>query len=229
MKDDNFLRANNAQHLWHPMGMPGDMQANATTILYGAEVSSIIEIDGQKTVDAVGGLWCVNLGYSNDRVKEAIAEDLASLRKEIDGVRNLATQARTKAETAVQAANKDVGGALASAMAEVKALEGRMTERVDEVAGTIEPLRRRTGNLANRVQKLSEGQAALAEDLARLDEAPAEAAPIAAGGDNVKALRDALSTIISQNKEIKAQQDVLSAHFAPPVRVEVETSKRGKS
>ena len=79
MKDDNFLRANNAQHLWHPMGHPGDMQAHAPTIISSAENSSIIDIDGHKTVDAVGGLWCVNLGYSNDRVKEAIAKQLYDL------------------------------------------------------------------------------------------------------------------------------------------------------
>ena len=79
MKDDNFLRANNAQHLWHPMGHPGDMQANAPTIITGAEGSSITDIDGHKTVDAVGGLWCVNLGYSNDKVKDAIAKQLYDL------------------------------------------------------------------------------------------------------------------------------------------------------
>ncbi len=79
MKDDNFLRANNAQHLWHPMGHPGDMKAHAPTIITGAEGSSIIDIDGHKTVDGVGGLWCVNLGYSNDTVKEAIAKQLYDL------------------------------------------------------------------------------------------------------------------------------------------------------
>ena len=79
MKDDNFLRANNAQHLWHPMGHPGDMKAHAPTIITGAEGSSIIDIDGHNTVDGVGGLWCVNLGYSNDTVKEAIAKQLYDL------------------------------------------------------------------------------------------------------------------------------------------------------
>ncbi len=79
MKDDNFLRANNAQHLWHPMGHPGDMRAHAPTIITGAERSSIVDIDGHKTVDGVGGLWCVNLGYSNDTVKEAIAKQLYDL------------------------------------------------------------------------------------------------------------------------------------------------------
>ncbi len=79
MKDDNFLRANNAQHLWHPMGHPGTLQANAPTIVTKAAGSKITDIDGHETVDAVGGLWCVNLGYSNDKIKEAIAKQLYDL------------------------------------------------------------------------------------------------------------------------------------------------------
>lgn len=79
MKDDNFLRENNARHLWHPMGHPGDLQANAPTIITKAEGSSITDIDGHSVVDAVGGLWCVNLGYSNNVVKDAIAKQLYDL------------------------------------------------------------------------------------------------------------------------------------------------------
>ncbi len=79
MKDDNFLRANNARHMFHPMGHPGDALAHAPTIITKAENSSITDIDGHQTVDAVGGLWCVNLGYSNNVVKEAIAKQLYDL------------------------------------------------------------------------------------------------------------------------------------------------------
>ena len=79
MKDDNFLKENNARHLWHPMGHPGDAQAHAPRIIKGAAGVHIEDLDGHKTIDAVGGLWCVNLGYSNDRVKEAIASQLYDL------------------------------------------------------------------------------------------------------------------------------------------------------
>ncbi|MHA6263036.1 aminotransferase class III-fold pyridoxal phosphate-dependent enzyme [Arenibacterium sp. CAU 1754] len=79
MKDDNFLRENNARHLWHPMGHPGQAQAHAPKIITKASGSSIEDIDGHTTIDAVGGLWCVNLGYSNDVVKEAIARQLQDL------------------------------------------------------------------------------------------------------------------------------------------------------
>lgn len=79
MKDENFLKENNARQLWHPMGHPGAADDNPPKIITGAEGVHITDIDGHKTVDAVGGLWCVNLGYSNDKVKEAIASQLYDL------------------------------------------------------------------------------------------------------------------------------------------------------
>ena len=79
MKDDNFLKENNARHLWHPMGHPGDAQINAPKIIKGADGAHITDIDDHRVVDAVGGLWCVNLGYSNDIVKDAIAGQLYQL------------------------------------------------------------------------------------------------------------------------------------------------------
>lgn len=79
MKDDNFLKENNARHLWHPMGAPGDMQSHAPKIIKSAQGVTITDLDGHASVDAVGGLWCVNLGYSNDVVKDAIAKQLYEL------------------------------------------------------------------------------------------------------------------------------------------------------
>ena len=79
MKDDNFLRANNAQHMWHPMGHPGEAMEQTPTMIETASGSTTKDIDGYETIDAVGGLWCVNLGYSNDVVKDAIAKQLYDL------------------------------------------------------------------------------------------------------------------------------------------------------
>jgi len=79
MKDGNFLRENNARHMWHPMGHPGEAMAHAPRIIASAEGSTITDIDGHTCVDGVGGLWSVNLGYSNDVIKEAIAKQLYDL------------------------------------------------------------------------------------------------------------------------------------------------------
>lgn len=79
MKDMNFLKENNARHLWHPMAHPADSIANPPDIITEGEGVEIIDVDGHRTVDAVGGLWNVNLGYSCDPVKEAISAQLNKL------------------------------------------------------------------------------------------------------------------------------------------------------
>ncbi|WP_037314061.1 aminotransferase class III-fold pyridoxal phosphate-dependent enzyme [Ruegeria halocynthiae] len=79
MKDSNFLKENNARHFWHPMAHPADSQNNPPTILTGGDGVSIVDVDGHKTIDAVGGLWNVNLGYSCDPVKQAITDQLNAL------------------------------------------------------------------------------------------------------------------------------------------------------
>ncbi|MEM7683411.1 MAG: aminotransferase class III-fold pyridoxal phosphate-dependent enzyme [Pseudomonadota bacterium] len=79
MKDDNFLKENNARHMWHPMGHPGKLQKDVPVIITGAEGCHITDIDGHRTIDGVGGLWNVNLGYSCDPIKAAIREQLKTL------------------------------------------------------------------------------------------------------------------------------------------------------
>ena len=80
MKDDNFLKENNARHMWHPMAPPGGSATESPArIITGASGVRITDIDGHETVDAVGGLWNVNLGYSCDPVKEAIKAQLDQL------------------------------------------------------------------------------------------------------------------------------------------------------
>lgn len=75
----NFLKDNNAQHLWHPMAHPADMRANPPKIITGAKGVCITDVDGHEMIDAVGGLWNVNLGYSVDVIKDAISSQLDEL------------------------------------------------------------------------------------------------------------------------------------------------------
>ena len=79
MKDSNFLRAHNAKHLWHPMAHPAEMQANPPAIITGGEGCVIEDINGAQLIDAVGGLWNVNLGYSCEPIKQAITDQLSDL------------------------------------------------------------------------------------------------------------------------------------------------------
>ena len=79
MKDSNFLEANNARHAWHPMAHPAEMLAQPPRIVRSGAGVSITDISGKTVLDAVGGLWNVNLGYSSQPVKQAIAAQLEEL------------------------------------------------------------------------------------------------------------------------------------------------------
>ena len=79
MKDSNFLKENNARHFWHPMGPPSDSIDNPPWIINEASGVRIKDIDGHEVIDGVGGLWCVNLGYSCDPIKKAVAAQLERL------------------------------------------------------------------------------------------------------------------------------------------------------
>lgn len=76
MKDSNFLKEKNAKSLWHPMAHPADCLNNPPTIVTGAQGVRITDVDGHEVVDGVGGLWNVNLGFSCQPIKEAIARQL---------------------------------------------------------------------------------------------------------------------------------------------------------
>ncbi len=79
MKSANFLKENNARSFWHPMAHPADSKANPPTIVTGGQGVRITDVDGHEVVDGVGGLWNVNLGFSCEPVKQAIADQLDRL------------------------------------------------------------------------------------------------------------------------------------------------------
>lgn len=79
MKDSNFLKENNGRFMWHPMTSPKDSIDQPPKIITGSNGVTITDIDGHNVVDAVGGLWNVNLGYSCQPVKDAIAAQLDAL------------------------------------------------------------------------------------------------------------------------------------------------------
>ena len=79
MQGSNFLKENNARHFWHPMTSPVDSHNNPPKIITEGEGVFIQDVDGRRVVDAVGGLWNVNLGYSCQPVKDAITAQLAKM------------------------------------------------------------------------------------------------------------------------------------------------------
>lgn len=77
--NNNFLAEHNAKHAWHAMAHPAEMRTNPPAIITGGEGPDIFDASGHRMIDAVGGLWNVNLGYSCEAVKEAIKHQLDEL------------------------------------------------------------------------------------------------------------------------------------------------------
>jgi len=79
MQDPNFFAEHNARHFWHPMAHPAEMREHPPIVVASAEGVEITDVNGHTALDAVGGLWNVNLGYSCQPIKDAISEQLATL------------------------------------------------------------------------------------------------------------------------------------------------------
>lgn len=76
---ENFLKANNAKHMWHPMAHPADSLAHPPKIIMEASGVILHDVDGHEIIDAVAGLWNVNLGYSCQPIKDAITAQMGKL------------------------------------------------------------------------------------------------------------------------------------------------------
>lgn len=64
------LRALDAKHHVHPFTDHHDMHRRGARIITGAENIYIYDSDGNKYLDAMSGLWCVNIGYGRTELAE---------------------------------------------------------------------------------------------------------------------------------------------------------------
>ena len=65
------------QSFWHPMTHPLDAINNPAKVFVSAQGVEITDNNGHTVLDAVGGLWNANLGYSCEPIKQAITDQLA--------------------------------------------------------------------------------------------------------------------------------------------------------
>ena len=65
------LQALDRKHYIHPFTDHTDMYKKGTRIITGAENIYIYDSDGNKYLDGMSGLWCVNIGYGRTELAEA--------------------------------------------------------------------------------------------------------------------------------------------------------------
>lgn len=70
-------KAIDEKHIWHNMKGAGP---NPDTLIFDtAEGAWVTDIDGNRYLDAMSGLWCVNVGYGRTELAEAAYEQLKKL------------------------------------------------------------------------------------------------------------------------------------------------------
>ena len=67
------------QELWQPMTHPGTVRDDPPIAIKSAKDVFVTDTNNQTVLDAVGGLWNVNLGYSCETIKDAITQQLQEL------------------------------------------------------------------------------------------------------------------------------------------------------
>ncbi|NKB25990.1 MAG: aminotransferase class III-fold pyridoxal phosphate-dependent enzyme [Gammaproteobacteria bacterium] len=64
------LQALDRKHHFHPFTDHKEMNKKGTRVIAGAENVYIYDTDGNKYLDAMSGLWCVNIGYGRTELAE---------------------------------------------------------------------------------------------------------------------------------------------------------------
>ena len=78
MTDTDKYRRLDAAHYLHPFSDDG-AQAGKTRIITRADGVYLFDSDGNKLLDGMSGLWCVNVGYGRREINDAAAAQMAQL------------------------------------------------------------------------------------------------------------------------------------------------------
>lgn len=73
------LQHSDAAHHLHPFTDNGALSAKGTRVIEKAEGIYIWDIDGNKLLDGMSGLWCVNIGYGRQELIDAATAQLKEL------------------------------------------------------------------------------------------------------------------------------------------------------
>ena len=73
------IQASDAAHHLHPFTDTKQLNAQKTRVITRGEGVYVYEADGAKLLDAMSGLWCVNVGYGRTRIADAVHRQMSEL------------------------------------------------------------------------------------------------------------------------------------------------------
>lgn len=71
-KNIDQLIKRDAEVLLHPSSSITDLIENGPKMVVGAQGRHVVDAEGRQLLDAMAGLWCVNVGYGRDQLGEAM-------------------------------------------------------------------------------------------------------------------------------------------------------------
>jgi L-2,4-diaminobutyrate transaminase len=73
------LTEKDKQFFFHPFTALKAHESTGGKIMVSGKDSTLKDSDGNSYLDAMAGLWCVNLGYGNERLRAAISDQISTL------------------------------------------------------------------------------------------------------------------------------------------------------
>ena len=77
--DTSSINQQDKQHFLHPYQVFDTFHEDGALPIAAAEGAFIYDSDGKKYLDAVGGLWCTNIGMGREEMADAIAEQVRNM------------------------------------------------------------------------------------------------------------------------------------------------------
>ena len=74
-----MLQQIDARHHMHPFCDYKELKAQGTRVISACDGNYVIDSEGQRLLDAMAGLWCVNIGYSRPELAEVAREQMLEL------------------------------------------------------------------------------------------------------------------------------------------------------
>ena len=77
--DTGAYQALDAAHHWHPFTDTKALQSEGSRVIVKAQGSTLWDSDGNKILDGMSGLWCVNVGYGRESLADVAARQMKEL------------------------------------------------------------------------------------------------------------------------------------------------------
>lgn len=79
IRSTEIWREMDAAHHWHPFTDTKALAKEGSKVIVRAEGSTLWDSEGNAIIDAMAGLWCVNVGYGRERLADVARQQMVEL------------------------------------------------------------------------------------------------------------------------------------------------------